>query len=51
MKGYFTQVCESPENPAEIANLLIYLDEKDRRRGTDWTVPFPWLEKYKKYVV
>jgi len=51
MKGYFTQVCESPENPDEIANLLIYLDEKDRRRGTDWTVPFPWLEKYKKYVV
>jgi hypothetical protein len=51
MKGYFTQICESPENPDQIANLIIYLDEKDRRRGTDWTVLFPWLVKYRKYVV
>jgi len=51
MKGIFTQVCNSPENVNEIANLIIYLDEKDRRRGTNWTTLFPWLTKYKQYVV
>lgn len=51
MKGIFTQICESPEDPDEIANLIIYLDEKDRRRGTNWSELFPWLTKYRKYVV
>ena len=38
-------------NLAEIKKLITYLDEKDRRRGTNWANVFPWLVKYKEYVV
>ena len=31
--------------------LLMYLDENDRRRGTDWKKTFPWLLKELDHVV
>jgi organic radical activating enzyme len=30
----------------EIDNLFIFLSEKDRRRGTNWSTTFPWLKDY-----
>jgi hypothetical protein len=30
----------------EIKNLIIFLNEKDRRRNTNWRELFPWLIKY-----
>ena len=35
----------------EIKKLIVYLDEKDRRRGTNWETVFPWLKEYQNYVV
>jgi hypothetical protein len=51
MKGIFSQILSAEINQQEIAKLITYLDEKDRRRGTDWETLFPWLKEYKKYVV
>ena len=51
MMGLFTQIESSQINFGEIINLIIYLDEKDRRRNTNWQELFPWLVEYKKYVV
>jgi organic radical activating enzyme len=44
MKSTLTDGGES--NPEEINKLIIYLNEKDRRRNTDWRKLFPWLIKY-----
>ena len=51
MSGIARSICASEVNPAEIKKLMTYLNEKDRRRGTDWEPLFPWLVEYKKYVV
>jgi len=51
MKGIFNQILASKPDYNEIAKLIVYLDEKDRRRGTNWTKLFPWLERYREYVV
>ena len=51
MKGIFSEVLTDNINIPEIVKLITYLDEKDRRRNTDWTQLFPWLTEYKKYVV
>jgi organic radical activating enzyme len=51
MKGIFSEILTDNINVLEIIKLIIYLDEKDRRRNTDWTQLFPWLTEYKKYVV
>ena len=51
MSGIANGIAQSQIDPAEITKLLTYLDEKDRRRGTDWKMLFPWLVEYKKYVV
>lgn len=40
-----------PRNNKELKKLLIFLDEKDRRHGTNWRTVFPWLEKELKDVV
>ena len=37
-------------NEQEVLKLLTYLDELDRRRGTDWKLLFPWLEEYRNVV-
>ena len=51
MQGIFAQILASEPNYNEIAKLIVFLDEKDRRRGTSWPELFPWLERYRKYVV
>ena len=51
MKGIFAQILAAEPNYDEIVKLIVFLDEKDRRRQTHWPDLFPWLEKYRKYVV
>jgi len=51
MLGIANSIIQSQVDPVEINKLLTYLEEKDRRRGTDWKTLFPWLMEYKKYVV
>jgi hypothetical protein len=51
MKGLFEVVRHSTPNIDEIRKLKIYLDEKDRRRNTNWKIVFPWLAKELEHVV
>jgi organic radical activating enzyme len=51
MKGIMTQILSAEMNKTEIVKLITYLDEKDRRRNTNWEPLFPWLVEYRKYVV
>jgi pyruvate-formate lyase-activating enzyme len=51
MKGIFSQILSANINQSEIIKLITYLDEKDRRRGTNWETLFPWLIGYRRYVV
>ncbi len=51
MKGILSEIEVSEPNYQEIIKLIVYLDEKDRRRGTNWETVFPWLKEYRKYVV
>ena len=46
MHGIFKRIKQSKYNEKNISDLFIFLDEKDRRRGTNWKKLFPWLEKY-----
>jgi pyruvate-formate lyase-activating enzyme len=46
MQGTLTQITSSTPNYEEIKNLIIFLNEKDRRRKTNWHELFPWLIKY-----
>jgi hypothetical protein len=43
MQGIIKEIEQSEVDIAEIDKLQIFLDEKDRRRGTDWKTMFPWL--------
>jgi hypothetical protein len=51
MAGIANFVINSQRDPVEITKLFTFLDEKDRRRNTNWIEHFPWLERYKQYVV
>lgn len=51
MLGIANRIISSDVDPQEVSKLLTYLDEKDRRRNTNWETLFPWLTEYKKYVV
>lgn len=51
MEGILSQVANAKQNPEQIKNLAVYLDELDRRRNTNWKEVFPWLEKEYKNVV
>ena len=46
MQGIAKQVEHNNEQHDMINYLKIYLNEMDRRRGTDWTKLFPWLSTY-----
>jgi hypothetical protein len=50
MHGILNQIVTTPQDVNEIKKLIIFLDEKDRRRGTNWEIVFPWLVKYKNVV-
>lgn len=51
MEGLANFIITHKRDPVEITKLFTFLDEKDRRRNTNWADLFPWLEKYKAYVV
>jgi organic radical activating enzyme len=51
MQGLFKQICQPEHDPDDIKDLIVFLDEKDRRRGTSWETLLPWLVEYRKYVV
>lgn len=46
MLGISKQIAHAPKNPEMIENLKVYLNEIDRRRGTNWRELFPWLADY-----
>jgi len=46
MRGIANSVKKSVQNQKEISKLFTYLNEKDRRRGTDWRQIFPWLQEF-----
>ena len=45
MTGILNHINTSKRNREQLVNLIIFLDEKDRRRGTNWKIVFPWLTK------
>ena len=49
-KGIINNVKNSRLDKQKVLQLLTYLDELDRRRGTDWKLLFPWLEEYRDVV-
>ena len=51
MAGIFQSFQNSQRNPEEMLKLKTFLDEKDRRRKTNWKNTFPWLEKELEHVV
>lgn len=50
MSGIFQEICQPEYNNAHIKDLIIFLNEKDRRRNTNWKNLFPWLMEYKNVV-
>ena len=50
MKGILNHINSSKTNKDQLANLIIYLDEKDKRRGTSWEHVFPWLTEFRKFA-
>lgn len=46
MQGIIDECKSMTQDDNEILKLFTFLDEKDRRRGTNWKLLFPWLEKY-----
>ena len=51
MQGIAKHIVSQNAQLDNIQNLIIYLDEKDRRRGTTWRSLFPWLMEVESYVV
>jgi hypothetical protein len=51
MNGIFT-VINSTKTPdlKNAANLIVYLNEMDQRRGTDWRTTFTWLKQFDNVV-
>ena len=46
MQGIVAESESITQDENEMLKLFTFLDEKDRRRGTNWKPLFPWLEKY-----
>jgi hypothetical protein len=51
MASIFRRISQHEPDPVLIRDMFVYLNEKDRRRGTSWRQVFPWLEEFEKYVV
>ena len=45
MQGIIQQIQTATRDTSRIDDLKVYLTELDRRRGTDWTRLFPWLDR------
>lgn len=50
MQGIFNRIPQHSD-PDLVRQMFVYLNEKDRRRGTNWRVVFPWLKEFDDYVV
>jgi pyruvate-formate lyase-activating enzyme len=50
MQGIATEIEMSTINKTEIDNLFVFLNEKDRRRSTNWRTTFPWLKDFEHVV-
>lgn len=50
MQGIFNQIPQQGDTVLT-KQMFVYLDEKDRRRGTNWRVTFPWLQELDSRVV
>jgi hypothetical protein len=46
MNGIANNIINSQQDQLEIQKLITFLNEKDRRRGTDWQKTFPWLKQF-----
>jgi pyruvate-formate lyase-activating enzyme len=51
MQGIFNHIKNTEFDPVRVRDFLIYLEEKDRRRGCDWRKTFPWLTEVEQRVV
>jgi hypothetical protein len=51
MEGILAETAEKQTNFDLFKDLIIFLDEKDRRRNTSWRNIFPWLHEIEKNVV
>jgi|APFre7841882793_1041355.scaffolds.fasta_scaffold04214_2 pyruvate-formate lyase-activating enzyme len=51
MQGIHLQINSSQQNQEKINQLVVFLDEIDRRRNLNWKETFPWLVKEIKNVV
>lgn len=51
MSGISGRIAKSDPNHEEIDKLIHFLDEKDRRRNTNWRKTFPWLAEEIDHVV
>lgn len=46
MQGISNSILNDSRDNIEILKLITFLNEKDRRRGTDWRTVFPWLVEF-----
>jgi hypothetical protein len=44
--GIGKRIANSQIDLQEVKKMLLYMNEKDRRRGTDWRPLFPWLVEF-----
>lgn len=51
MSGILNQIKGTDLDIRRTRDMITYLDEKDRRRGTNWHNIFPWLSEIEKNVV
>ena len=51
MQGIQKQINSNVRNQKKINQLIVFLDEIDRRRNLNWRSTFPWLEKETEHVV
>lgn len=50
MSGILNSLPDHPDAD-RARDMFVYLEEKDRRRGTSWREIFPWLKEFEHYVV
>jgi len=50
MKGISKDTWRTGPHHNDITNLFEFLNEKDRRRGTNWKLLFPWLVDFEQYI-
>jgi len=51
MEGIWLETNSGTRNNQQLGNLRAFLDEIDRRRGSNWKETFPWLQKELDHVV